>query len=65
LNLLFGSLLIISAATNLWQFFYLKKNKKKLSTDARQLLNFLTNGGAVVKIEVIDPEGLMFYRGGK
>jgi len=37
-------------------------NKKQLTTDARQLLHDLTGGGSVVKVSVIDPEGLMIYR---
>ena len=41
-----------------------KSKKPVLATDARQLLHDLSHGGAIVKVTVIDPEGLLIYRGG-
>ena len=46
---------------NLYQHYKTKKSKP-IAQDARQLLHDLTKGGAVVRVSVIDPEGLMFYR---
>jgi cell division protein FtsB len=42
----------------------LERIKKEPTLDARQLLHDLTHGGAVVKVSVIDPSGLLIYRGG-
>lgn len=56
-------LLALSVAGNLYQH-NLKKKDKKLTVDARQLLHDLTAGGAIVRVSVIDPDGLMIYRGG-
>jgi len=57
----------VSLALNLVVLILYKKkpqnNKKQLATDARQLLHDLTHGGSVVRISVIDPSGLMIYRG--
>lgn len=55
--------LVVSLAYNFHQHKESKK-KHKLSVDARQLLHDLTNSGAVVRVTVLDPTGLLYYRGG-
>ena len=56
--------LIVSVTLNVYQF-RLNKKPKKLAADAKDLLHDLTNGGAIVKVTVIDPEGLLIYRGSR
>jgi hypothetical protein len=53
----------LSLALNVYFAINQKKNPKKLAVDAKQLLHDLTQGGAIVKVTVIDPDGLMIYRG--
>lgn len=57
--------LLLSCSLNGWFFIQQRRQSKKqpLSVDAKQLLHDLTNGGAIVRVTVIDPEGLMVYRG--
>lgn len=56
----------VSISLNIYAFFFNKKPQKQaLSVDAKQLLHDLTHGGAIVKVTVIDPEGLLIYRGAK
>lgn len=60
----FGISLVINLAL-LMYYFYKKRHpeKRQLAKDARELLHDLTHGGSVVRISVIDPMGLMIYRG--
>jgi hypothetical protein len=62
--------LAMSASLNIgfavWHYIQSKNiQKKPLSTDARELLHHLTNGGGIVRVSVIDPDGLLLYRGPK
>lgn len=59
------ALLLLSLFLNAFLYRQIKKLKtrKDLATDARELLHYLTRGGALLRITVIDPEGIMLYRG--
>lgn len=59
---LLGTALVLSIAGNVFLFIKHKKTPKTLGVDARQLLHDLTRGGSVVKLEIIDPSGLLIYR---
>lgn len=55
--------LVVSLIVNAYLLYTRRLWKRKPPTqDARQLLADLTNGGAIVRVTVIDPEGLMVYR---
>jgi hypothetical protein len=56
-------LLALSVSFNIQQFLSNKKRKRVLTVEAKDLLHDLTNGGAIVKVTVIDPGGLLIYRG--
>jgi hypothetical protein len=56
-------LLTLSVSFNIQQYFSSKKKKKVFTVEANDLLHDLTNGGAIVKVTVINPAGLMLYRG--
>jgi len=57
--------LIVSLFLNGWLFYLSRKIKKEPTQDARELLHYLTKGGALVRLEILDPSGLLFYRGHK
>lgn len=61
--ILMSAALVVSLIVNAILFYTrLRARKQPMAQDARQLLADLTKGGAIVRVEVIDPEGLMVYR---
>lgn len=51
----------LSLCANAWLVYRLFNKTRPLTTDAKMLLTHLMAGQAILKIEVLDPEGL-FYR---
>jgi hypothetical protein len=60
LALLLGCPLLVSLSFNAFLFFRLKHSKKQPAPtlDAQTLLHDLMQGGAVLRITVLNPEGL-------
>lgn len=54
---------VLWAATLSLFYFYYKKPVKQMDVDAQKLLADVMSSGAVVRIEVLDPQNLMYYRG--
>lgn len=65
INIAVGSIITLSIILN----FYLYRRTKLLrkipapSIEALQMLHDLTHGGAIVKVTVLDPSGLLIYKG--
>lgn len=62
MEIILAATLTASLLFNLYLVINKKSTRKPLAQDARALLHDLTQGGAIVRITVIDPDGLMIYR---
>ena len=66
--LILGSLAIFLALSNVYLILRLRALRKKPAPtlEAAQLMHDLTvNGGALLQVRVLDPEGLFLMRGGR
>lgn len=57
------TLFLISLSVNWFLWLRMKRKQKELTTDARELLHYLTRGGGVVRVEILDPTKLLLYKG--
>jgi hypothetical protein len=56
-------LCVSSISLNWYLYYLLRTSKKEPTADARELLHYLTTGGAVVQVTVKDPTKLLYYKG--